>query len=175
MRRSTAAAVGTLTGAALIMGVRLSAFGAVPATAPVAIDQPQGLGSAKPRPAPTAASRGRDRNADNADQPAAEPTRRKTTAPSNGLRDGRFSGAPASNPYGRVQVAVTIADGKVVDAAASYPTAGQSASINAEAIPQLKQEVLAKQSAKIDAVSGATFTSEAYLKSLQAALDAARG
>ena len=46
-------------------------------------------------------------------------------------------------------------------------------SIGANAIPQLNQEVLTAQSANIQAVSGATFTSDGYIKSLQQAVDQA--
>jgi uncharacterized protein with FMN-binding domain len=188
MRRSTAAAVGTITGAALILGVRLSAT-AAPLAAPPAFDA-SAVGAQNARPTPTAASRGKDRDkADRSDEddtePTAEPTRRQQreeeepereeSGSADGLRDGTFKGSPVSNPYGSVQVAITVSDGRVTDAAASYPTTGQSASINAGAIPKLRQATIQAQSAEIDAVSGATATSESYTTSLQAALDAARG
>ena len=51
-------------------------------------------------------------------------------------------------------------------------TDSRSVAIDNQAIPELRQEVLTAQSANIDGVSGATFTSEAYAASLQAALDA---
>lgn len=168
MRRTTAAAVGTLTGAALIMAVRLSVATPVVIAAPPAADLAEAGSTQKPRPTPTAASRGKERKND-------DDTGDRTDAPANGLRDGKFDGAPASNPYGVVRVSVTIADGQVTNTAVAYPTAGQSASINAGAVPKLKESTLQAQSAEIDAVSGATFTSEAYVTSLQAALDAARG
>jgi uncharacterized protein with FMN-binding domain len=60
-----------------------------------------------------------------------------------------------------------------VAADASYPTANNSGTINPPAIAQLKEATLQAQSAEVDAVSGATFTSESYIKSLQAALDEA--
>ena len=47
----------------------------------------------------------------------------------------------------------------------------RSVHIDDEAIPQLRQQVLAAQSASIDGVSGATFTSQAYAQSVQSALD----
>jgi uncharacterized protein with FMN-binding domain len=177
MRRTTAAAVGTLTGAALIMAVRLSVATPVVIAAPPAADLAEAGSTQKPRPTPTAASRGKERKNDNdtGNDEATEPTGDRTDAPANGLRDGKFDGAPASNPYGVVRVSVTIADGQVTNTAVAYPTAGQSASINAGAVPKLKESTLQAQSAEIDAVSGATFTSEAYVTSLQAALDAARG
>ena len=185
MRRSTAAAVGTLTGAALILGVRLSAA-AAPLAAPPAFDASQVGASANPRTTETAASRGKQRErAEDDEEPTTAPTRRQESQDddeeqdqgpaASGLQDGKFSGTPARNPYGTVQVAVTISGGRVTAAAASYPTTGHSASINADAIPKLKQATVQAQSAELDAVSGATFTSESYVQSLQAALDAARG
>jgi uncharacterized protein with FMN-binding domain len=55
-----------------------------------------------------------------------------------------------------------------------YPSGnGRDREINAYALPVLRQETLAAQSATIDAVSGATVTSEGYRESLQSALDAA--
>jgi uncharacterized protein with FMN-binding domain len=187
MRRSTAAAVGTLTGAALILGVRLSAT-AAPLAAPPAFDA-SAVGAENPRPAPSAASRKDRDKADGNDEDDAEPTtaptrrqqqreeepaEREESGSADGLRDGTFKGSPVSNPYGSVQVAITVSNGRVTDAAANYPTTGQSASINAAAIPKLKQATIQAQSAEIDAVSGATATSESYTESLQAALDAAR-
>ena len=52
-------------------------------------------------------------------------------------------------------------------------SSGHSVAISADAAPVLRQEALAAQSAHIDVVSGATYTSEAYQQSLQAAIDAA--
>jgi uncharacterized protein with FMN-binding domain len=185
MRRSTAAAVGTLTGAALILGVRLSVSGGTLAAPPPVFDE---VGAAEnPRPTPTPASRNKDRKSaepapsrsGDADEEESQDDsdsqeQESQEAPASGLRDGKFNGRPVSNPFGNIQVAITVSGGKVTNVAASYPTAGQSASINAGAIPKLKASVLEAQSADIDAVSGATFTTEAYTSSLQAAFDAAR-
>jgi len=57
---------------------------------------------------------------------------------------------------------------------ATYPLAGNSATINPVAIPKLKQETLTAQSARVAAVSGATYTSKSYTESLQSALDGAK-
>jgi uncharacterized protein with FMN-binding domain len=175
MRRSTAAAAGTFVGVALIMGVRLGVTTGTPVAAPSGYDA-GGVGGAEPDPTPS--SRGRQQ-AD--DQPSDGPSRNgsrddgsQDSTPAGDLRDGRFTGAPATNPYGVVQVAVTVSDGRVTGASATYPNTGQSASINANAIPKLRQSTLRAQSAEIDAVSGATFTSAAYTTSLQAALDEAK-
>jgi uncharacterized protein with FMN-binding domain len=74
-----------------------------------------------------------------------------------------------------VQVVVTIRGSRITDVqpAAIPLDSGRSRSINTVAAPLLRQEVLRAQSARIDVVSGATYTSEAYAQSLQAALDRA--
>jgi uncharacterized protein with FMN-binding domain len=48
---------------------------------------------------------------------------------------------------------------------------GRDQEINQQALPILQREALASQSANIDSVSGATYTSEGYIQSLQSALD----
>jgi uncharacterized protein with FMN-binding domain len=75
-----------------------------------------------------------------------------------------------------VQVAITVSAGKITTAAVPiYPNGnGRDREINARALPVLRRETLTAQSADIDAVSGATVTSDGYKQSLQAALDVAR-
>jgi uncharacterized protein with FMN-binding domain len=79
--------------------------------------------------------------------------------------------------YGPVQVKITVAGGRITAAAAvEYPQdTPRDEQINAYAIPQLNQEAVAAGSAKIDAVSGATYTSGGYVGSLQNALDQLNG
>jgi uncharacterized protein with FMN-binding domain len=86
-----------------------------------------------------------------------------------------YTGSVASTRWGNVQVAITVADGKITEVAVPvYPSGnGKDQEINAYALPVLRQETLAAQSADIDTVSGATVTSDGYLESLQSALDAA--
>jgi uncharacterized protein with FMN-binding domain len=86
-----------------------------------------------------------------------------------------YDGAAADTPYGPVQVELQVSGGKIVAATAiQYPeSGGRDREINSYAIPVLQQETVAAQSARIDTVSGATFTSDGYLQSLQSALDAA--
>jgi hypothetical protein len=95
--------------------------------------------------------------------------------------------APASGPvravtgaawptiYGPVQVRITVAGGRITAAAAvQYPVnTPRDQQINAFAIPRLNQEAVTAGSAKIDTVSGATYTSGGYIGSLQSALDKA--
>ncbi len=85
------------------------------------------------------------------------------------------NGAPGDTPFGPVQVQLQINSGKIVSATAiSFPqNSGRDAEINSYAIPILQQETVTAQSAQIDTVSGATYTSNGYLQSLQSALDAA--
>lgn len=159
----------------MIMGVRLSVTPQPLAAAPPAFDLSEGeagQGAAAAKPSPSASrSRGGDAGAE---QDGAE-REDEDGASSSGLRDGRFVGKPVTHPYGTVQVAVTIADGKITGTAVSAPTDGNSGAINSGAVPKLKAQALESQSAEVDTVSGATYTSTSYSESLQAALDEARG
>lgn len=85
------------------------------------------------------------------------------------------NGAAVDTTYGPVQVQVKIRSGRVVSATAiDYPQgSGRDREINSYAIPILQRETVSAQSAQIDTVSGATYTSEGYTQSLQSALDAA--
>jgi uncharacterized protein with FMN-binding domain len=89
--------------------------------------------------------------------------------------DAVVNGKVARTRWGPVQVQVRIRDGKIVDVVALRQPNGndRDLEINSYAIPQLHDEVLSAQSAQIDAVSGATVTSNGYQQSLQSALDAA--
>jgi uncharacterized protein with FMN-binding domain len=99
---------------------------------------------------------------------------RRSTSPSQGV-SGRFVGSAVQTQYGVVQVAVTVAGGKITKVTFPQLTAydQQSAYINGQAAPILVQETMSAQSARIDTVSGASYTSAGYLQSLQSALDRA--
>lgn len=86
-----------------------------------------------------------------------------------------YDGAAASTRYGNVQVRITVTDQAVTAAEAiDYPHQnGTDRQINAYAIPILNQDAVAAQSANIQMVSGASFTSGGYVQSLQDALDQA--
>jgi uncharacterized protein with FMN-binding domain len=77
--------------------------------------------------------------------------------------------------YGPVQVRITVNDGKITAVTATeYPQESpRDYQINSYAIPALNQETLQASSAGIDSVSGATYTSQGYIGSLQNALDQA--
>jgi uncharacterized protein with FMN-binding domain len=85
---------------------------------------------------------------------------------------GTVTGPLITTRYGPVQVRVTVKGGKLTDVqAVALPTGGKSGSIADYSAPILRREALAAQGAGIHAVSGATYTSEGYASSLQAALD----
>jgi uncharacterized protein with FMN-binding domain len=83
------------------------------------------------------------------------------------------TGDSADTRYGPVQVKITAANGKITTVdAIDYPQNDpRDQEINSFAIPQLNQEALAADGASIDVVSGATYTSDGYVQSLQSALD----
>ena len=88
---------------------------------------------------------------------------------------GTFTGAVVQDPYGVVQVQVTLVSGKITAVTAlQLPSQGRSGFISQSAAPILQGEAIAAQSGSIDTVSGATYTSQAYAQSLQSALDQAR-
>ncbi|MBO4255073.1 FMN-binding protein [Streptomyces griseorubiginosus] len=90
----------------------------------------------------------------------------------SGTASGTIDGNVAQTQYGNVQVRLTVANGKITKAEAiQAPKGGTSDQKTALSIPKLTQETVAAQSAQIDAVSGATYTSNGYKQSLQSALD----
>ncbi|MGD9705509.1 MAG: FMN-binding protein [Acidimicrobiia bacterium] len=107
---------------------------------------------------------------------AAATTIATTGTGSTGLADGTFVGETATNRWGPVQVQVTVSNGEITDVTTlqSPDSERKSVQINDYATPILRQETLTAQSADIDTVSGATYTSIGYAQSLQSALDTAR-
>jgi uncharacterized protein with FMN-binding domain len=114
---------------------------------------------------------------------AFHPTRPVTTATAgtaaatqSGARGGdAVAGDVEQTQYGPVQVRVTVRSGKVVAVQAVQLPQGdpRSSQISSYAAPLLQEEALSAQSASIDVVSGATYTSEGFQASLQSALSAA--
>lgn len=113
-------------------------------------------------PAPTAP-------ATTADAPSAPKTTSAAPTPRT------VTGATAETKYGPVQVRITLNGSEITGAdAVRYPDeTARSRDINSTAVPRLNEETLAAQSADIDTVSGATYTSAGYRQSLQSALDRA--
>ncbi|WP_233204646.1 FMN-binding protein [Cryobacterium sp. Y62] len=90
-------------------------------------------------------------------------------------QSGTFTGAVVQTQFGNMQVSVTVANGAIIEVTPLQLTnrGGRSVDISNQAAPILRSEVLAAQSAKVQNISGATYTSEGYLRSLQSALDTA--
>ena len=82
-----------------------------------------------------------------------------------------IAGSTSQTPFGPLQVQITVKGKKIIGATAlQAPQGGRSSMINQQAIPYLVQETLAAQSANIQGVSGATYTSDGWAQSLQSAL-----
>lgn len=115
--------------------------------------------------------------------PSASPSDSSAPSPtpspssSSGYKDGSYTGQDILTQFGDVQVKVTISGGKIADVQAlQLPFDRQrSEEISQYAAPQLHDEVLQAQSAQIDLLGGATFTSDAYAQSVQSALNQAHG
>ena len=86
-----------------------------------------------------------------------------------------YTGDSVDTRWGPVQVKITVKAGKITKSeAVVYPTNNpRDQQINAYAVPQLNTETVQQQTGDIDAVSGATVTSDGYIQSLQSAIDAA--
>lgn len=141
-------------------------------TAPSALASPSPSTTKKPAPKkpakthtapPTTAPPSQPTTAPPAPAPAASSAPPKPS--------GTFTGPSENTQYGSVQVQITVSNGKITGANGSLPDGGDNTS--QDAIPQLNQEVLTAQSAHIQAVSGATYTSDGYVRSLQQAVDQA--
>lgn len=93
-------------------------------------------------------------------------------APSNSAGKRVLVGQPYDVGYGVVQVKVTMVGSRIADVTPlSLPQGGRSSDISQYAAPALRREAIAAQSAQIDSVSGASYTSAGYAQSLQSALD----
>ncbi|HEY3867826.1 MAG TPA: FMN-binding protein, partial [Actinocrinis sp.] len=90
-------------------------------------------------------------------------------------KSGSFTGTAADTIFGPVQVRATVAGGKLtaVTVLQVPDRGGYEQNIVATDVPQLTSEALSAQSAHIESVSGATYTSQGYMQSLQSALDQA--
>jgi uncharacterized protein with FMN-binding domain len=104
--------------------------------------------------------------------PAAAPTTAAptTAAPSGKSVNGTFTGNAVDVGYGTVQVKITVANGKITDAQAVQAPSGRNDRYTNMSVPVLRQRTLAAQSANINGVSGASYTSYGWYTSLVSAL-----
>ena len=103
-------------------------------------------------------------------------TTKKTTPAAKTIQDGTYTGGVSQNRWGPVQVAAVYKSGKLVDVQVlQYPSDhNRSVAINQYALPILINDSLGSQSANVNNISGATYTSQSYAQSLQSAIDAAK-
>jgi len=103
---------------------------------------------------------------------SATPSATKTTAAAttSGIKNGTFTGPAIFVNYGTVQVKITVSNGKITDAVAVQAPSGRNDRWTNMALPILKQQTLAAQSANIKGASGASYTSYGWFTSLQGAL-----
>ena len=109
--------------------------------------------------------------------PAADATPAPTTSTEGGTTSAAsatIDGPVVDTRYGSIQVEIVVSGGELSDVVAiQLPTGRRSGQISNAAAPILREEALQAKSGSIDTVSGATYTSDAYAQSLQAALDQA--
>jgi uncharacterized protein with FMN-binding domain len=166
MRRALLTLGGTAAGLAALMSFKthsLAAADPAPASPPSAsamTSQPMTNGAGSTPASPTASKKASAGRTAGASSPA--PARTVT-------------GMTANTQYGPMQVQLTLSGTKITKVTVLQHTnvGAESNEIDATAIPMLTSETLAAQSAHIDAVSGATYTSSGYIQSLQSALDQA--
>jgi hypothetical protein len=167
---------GTIAGLAALLGLK-GLSSAAPATGPVA-----GPGSSASSTAAGGGAGAGSANGGNTSGSGAAAgsgkggsgTSESGTSGGSGASTTRtVTGSAISTEYGPMQVQVSVAGQKVTAVKVLQQTnSGQtSQQIDANAIPQLTRETLTAQSANISAVSGASYTSGGYIKSLQSALD----
>jgi uncharacterized protein with FMN-binding domain len=157
MRRITLWALSTLTTLVLLFSYHTStssrsASTASPLVAQAAAPAPSGRPKATPTPSGTSTSAAPNASASSA----------KT-----------YAGDAVNTQYGNVQVQITVQSGKITKAEVLQVPWNdpRDQEINSYAVPVLDGEVVSVQNANIDMVSGATFTSQGYIQSLQSAID----
>jgi len=162
MRRVILAVTGTIAGL-----VALLSFKSHVPSAPVAVTT-GGSGGASSSSSPSSSSSG---GGQTEVVPGAFP--QGSIAKNLPAGETAVDGKVASTSYGPVQIQLIERSGKIVKVAVLVQPTNtlHDVQIGEFAFPKLISETLAAQSSKIDAVSGATYTSAGYIKSLQSALD----
>ena len=160
MRRALLTLGGTAAGLAALMSFKTHSLAAAD---PAPASPPSASAMTSP-PAADGAGSGSASTAASGKASAGQPTASRAV-----------TGAVANTPYGPMQVQLTLSGTKITKVTVLQRTNDgvESQQIDNTAIPALTSETLAAQNAHIDAVSGATYTSSGYIKSLQSALDRA--
>ena len=152
--------------ALLIAGGTIGGLGAVLMITPPNLSETTSIASGIPQVDSTAAP-------SKSAQPGAKPTKKPsaTVAPQpNGAKDGTYTGDAVTIRYGTVQVKITVQGGKIVDAQAVQAPTGSNDRYTQKAVPVLREQTIAAQSANIQGVSGASFTGYGWYTSLASAI-----
>jgi uncharacterized protein with FMN-binding domain len=175
MKRAALAIVGTIAGLVLLLSFKTHGTAAVttptvaisPAASPSTGSTPAPARTKKKSPVKKSAAASKQRRAKKSAAASKQPATTSTVA--------TYTGNAADTQYGPIEVQITVKDGKMTAASAvEYPNQDpRDAQINSFAVPQLNSEATAAGSARIDTVSGASYTSAGYIASLQSALDKA--
>ena len=139
--------------ALLIAGGTIGGLGAVLMITPPNLSETTQVAGAIPQTDPSAAP-----------TKSAQPSAPKPTAPET------FNGDAVTMRYGIVQVKITVQGGKIVDAQAVQAPTGSNDRYTQKAVPVLREQTIAAQSANIQGVSGASFTSYGWYTSLASAI-----
>ena len=170
MRRVILAICATAAALVLLLSFKTHTQSGLGSSPAAALGSPApGTGDAAATTAPTSSA--------SAAKAKSSTSKSSTSAASTGSSAAKtVTGAAWPTIYGPVQVQVTVKNGKVTAVTATeYPQeTPRDYQINSYAIPQLNSETLAAGNANIDSVSGATYTSQGYIGSLQDALDKAK-
>ncbi|MFD8754845.1 FMN-binding protein [Kitasatospora sp. NPDC059577] len=176
MRRAVVTSAATAAGVVLLLSLKPhEATGPAPV---IGSGSDSATGSDVSAPSNAPSSGGRSPGSQSASGPSASgPSAAAAPSTSAAGATRKVSGDTVNTRYGPVQVQVTLAGSRItaVDVV-KYPTSERrDREINTGALPVLNQEAISAQSAGIDVVSGATYTSDGYIRSLQSALDRAKG
>ena len=176
MKRGLLIAGGALGGLGAVMAITPPQFssteslalggGAMSASTPIATT----TATDSPAPIATKATATKKATASKTATAAATVSAPATQAAAPQGVNGTFSGPSVNVNYGNVQVQITVKDGKIVDATALQAPSGRNDRWTNMALPILKKQTLAAQSASIQGASGASYTSYGWYTSLQGAL-----
>ena len=170
MRKIITGLMGTISGVALMFSYHTSTATQAATVAATATEDSQSAATT-----PNAAESQGSSSSSSSGSTASEPSSSAQATESTAGVSGTFTGDAVQTRYGAVQVEITVQDGVITSSAAiQYPNRDRhDQQINSYAVPVLNAEAVDAQSAHIDAVSGATYTSVGYVRSLQSAIDEA--
>jgi len=185
MRRALLIAGGTIGGLGAVLtitppnlgsttslagGVPQASPSGTPSATPSASGKPTKKPMKKPGTKPSASASATPAPTTTQPSASASATPAPTTTQPSGGTSGSFTGDAVSIRYGTVQVKITVQNGKITDAQAVQAPTGSNDRYTQMAVPLLRQQTIAAQSANIQGVSGASFTSYGWYTSLVSAV-----